>query len=70
MHLQHLACLSPIDSIGLMDKGTKFGLRMTDPTLIGDYLGKIDIFMQQLDYSESQIEHRINSVVESIGLQL
>jgi len=70
MHLQHLACLSPIESIEVMENSEKFGLRMTDPMIIEDYLSNVDTFMQQLDYSETQIKNRINKIVMSIGLQL
>ena len=68
-HLQHIACLSPLDDIKLIESGTKFVLKLQDPSIIENYLGPIDIYMQQLEYSESEVEDRINKIAESLGLK-
>lgn len=69
MHLQHLACLSPIENIKLLKKGREFGLE-ADPQLKMNYLTNIIYFMQQLDYSEPEIEKRIKKVADGLSLHL
>lgn len=69
IHLQHVACLSPINEIVLLENGTKFRLNMNNPLIIHNYLANIDIFMQQLNYTELDISTRIEKIARSLGLQ-
>ncbi|KPL04174.1 MAG: hypothetical protein AMJ73_04510 [candidate division Zixibacteria bacterium SM1_73] len=69
MHLQHIACLSPLADIELTENGIKFGVKLSNPTIIEDYLSNVSVFMQQLNYTEPEISERINSIAISLGVQ-
>jgi len=69
MHLIHLACLCPLNNIVILEEDKKFRLKVSDPNIINEYLGKIEIFMRQLKYTEEDIDNKIKLVMRSIGLE-
>lgn len=69
IHLQHLACLSPVKDIELSSDGATFGLRLSSQQLVLDYIGAIEVHMRRIGYKEAETSSRIQSILQSIGLQ-
>ena len=70
VHRSHIACLSPLESIELLEDGEKFRFPLGRSLLMENYIPGIAGFMQQLEYSEQEIENRVKSVLLGLGVRL
>ena len=68
MHLQHVSCLSALDEIVMLPNGM-FSLKLKSSELLESYILTIGSYMEQLGYSDADINIRLNNIMKSIGLK-